>query len=99
MREQRFTSGRVLVTLFLLMVCIALPAFAQQSEITAKGPLVIHEFKHDTGPRLREVMPLLPEFGTPVEREIENHTVPNPFWSKEELRTRERADLVLQTAE
>src|ERR1035441_6066249 len=54
------------------MVCLALPTFAQQSKVVTKGPIVSKEFKHDTGPRLREVAPLLPEFGTPSEHEIEN---------------------------
>src|ERR1039458_7890682 len=31
------------------MVCLALPTFAQQSKVVTKGPMVIKEFKHDTG--------------------------------------------------
>src|ERR1035437_2293110 len=76
------------------MVCLALPTFAQQSKVVTKGPIVIKEFKHDTGPRLREVAPLLPEFGTPSEHEIENNVNPNHPWSN-----KVQKDPVLQTAE
>ncbi len=63
--------------------CLALPAFAQQSETATKGPIVIQEFKHDTGPLLREVAPLLPEFSAPSEHEIENNVVPSQRWSNQ----------------
>jgi hypothetical protein len=76
------------------MVCLALPTFAQQSKVVTKGPMVIKEFKHDTGPPLREVAPLLPEFGTPSEHEIENNVNPNHPWSN-----KVQKDPVLQTAE
>src|ERR1019366_5607075 len=68
----KVTTKRVAVVAFLTMACLALPTFAQQSKVVTKGPIVIKEFKHDTGPPLPEVAPLLPEFGTPSEHEIEN---------------------------
>src|SRR5271155_1028475 len=76
------------------MVCMALPMFAQQSKTVTKGPIVIKEFKHDTGPLLREVAPLLPEFGTSSEHEIENNVNPNHNWSN-----KVQKDTVLQTEE
>src|SRR5580704_2417977 len=45
-----------------------------------KGSIVIKEFKHDTGPVLREVAPLLPEFSPSAEREIKNNVNPNHRW-------------------
>lgn len=45
-----------------------------------KGPIVIREFKHDTGPLLRDVAPLFPEFGPQSEHEIENNVNPNHRW-------------------
>jgi Abnormal spindle-like microcephaly-assoc'd, ASPM-SPD-2-Hydin len=62
------------------LVCLALPMLAQQSPVVTKGPIVIHAFKHDLGPLLREVAPLLPEFSTPSEHEIENNVNPNHNW-------------------
>jgi hypothetical protein len=59
-----------------------------------KGPLVIREVKHDTGPLLREIAPLLPEFSTPSEHEIENNVNPNHHWSN-----RVQKDTMLQTEE
>src|SRR5271166_3960139 len=76
------------------IACMALPAFAQQSKTVAEGPIVIKELKHDTGPLLREIAPLLPEFGAPSEREIENNVNPNHNWSNQRQK-----DPVLQTAE
>jgi hypothetical protein len=73
---------------------LALPTFAQQSPVVTRGPIVIREFKHDTGPILREVAPLLPEFGTPSEHEIQNFDNPNHNW-----RNLTEPDPVLQTAE
>jgi hypothetical protein len=61
---------------------------------TQKGALVVREFKHDTGPLLREIAPLLPEFGVPSEREIENNVNPNHNWSSQVVN-----DPVLQTGE
>ena len=88
------TTKRVAEVTFLTMVCLALPTFPQQSKVVTKGPIVIKEFKHDTGPLLREVAPLLPEFGTPSEHEIENNVNPNNPWSN-----KVQKDPVLQTAE
>jgi len=59
-----------------------------------KGSVVIKEFKHDTGPVLREVAPLLPEFSPSGEREIQNHVNPNHRW-----RNRVERDRVLQREE
>jgi hypothetical protein len=73
------TIKRVAVVVFLAMFCLALPTFAQQSKTVTKGPIVIEEFKHDTGPSLREIAPLFPEYGTPKEHEIENMDNPNHF--------------------
>ena len=88
------TTKRGVVTAFLTLVCLALPAFAQkQSKTVTKGPIVIQEFKHDSGPLLREIAPLLPEFSMPSEHEIENNVNPNHNWKN--LRTPDR---VLQTA-
>ena len=88
-------NKRSLVTAFLMLVCLALPSFAQHSKVVTKGPIVINEFKHDTGPLLREIAPLLPEFSMPSEREIENGENPNhPFRNN-----KFRPDPVLQTAE
>ena len=45
-----------------------------------KGSIVIKESRHDTGPLLREIAPLLPEFNSPAEHEIENNVNPNHNW-------------------
>ncbi len=96
MKEATVTTKRVATLAFLTMVCLALPAFAQQSKkAAAKGPTVITEFKHDTGPLLREVAPLLPEFSLPSEHEIQNNDNPRNPWINRSL----RPDPVLQTAE
>src|ERR1700690_3091464 len=79
----------------LAIFCLALPTFAQQSKTVTKGPIVIQEYKHDTGPVLREVAPLFPEYGTPSQREIENPPNPNHVWSNNKF----QKDPVLQTAE
>ncbi len=85
---------RVVSAAFLAILCLALPAFAQQSKKVAKGPVVIQETKHDTGPVLREVAPLLPEFSLPSEHEIRNNDNPrNPWKNKAVL-----PDPVLQTS-
>ena len=94
MKEEKVTTKRVAVAAFLTIVCLALPTFAQHSKTVTKGPIVIKEFKHDTGPLLREIAPLLPEFGTPSEHEIQNNVNPNHHWSN-----RVQKDLVLQTEE
>ena len=57
-----------------------------------KGPVIISESQHDTGPVLREIAPLLPELSAPSEREIENNVNPNHNWS-----TLVPQDPVLQT--
>jgi hypothetical protein len=95
MKEEKVTTKRVAVAAFLTIVCLALPTFAQQSKTAAKGPLVIKEFKHDTGPLLREIAPLLPEFGTPSEHEIKNNDNPRNPWKNKAY----QPDPVLQTAE
>ena len=63
-----------------------------------KGPIVIKEFMHVTGPPLREVAPLLPTFSMPpqheIENEIENNVNPNHNWSNQVQK-----DPVLQTKE
>jgi hypothetical protein len=87
-------TKRIALAAFLMIVCLALPTFAQRSKTVTKGPVVIKEFKHDTGPLLREVAPLLPEFSTPSEHEIENNVNPNHNWSNKVLK-----DPVLQTEE
>ena len=70
-------SGIYLSAALLTLVGLASPALAQQSSVVTRGPIVIREFKHDTGPLLREVAPLLPEFSAPSEHEIENNVNPN----------------------
>jgi hypothetical protein len=91
------TAKRVGVGAFLMVVGLALPTFAQQSKTVAKGAVVIKEFKHDTGPVLREIAPLLPEYGTPPQHEIENKANPNHPWSNKKAEVEK--DAVLQTAE
>jgi hypothetical protein len=94
MTEEKVTTKRIALAAFLMIVCLALPTFAQRSKTVTKGPVVIKEFKHDTGPALREVAPLLPEFSTPSEHEIENNVNPNHKWSNQVQK-----DPVLQTEE
>jgi hypothetical protein len=94
MKEEKVTTKRVAVAAFLTIACLALPTFAQQSKTVTKGPIVIKEFKHDTGPLLREVAPLLPEYSLPSEHEIENNVNPNHNWSN-----KVQNDVVLQTEE
>ncbi len=88
------TTERFAAVAFLTIACLPLPLFAQQSKVVTKGPIVIQEFKHDTGPLLREVAPLLPEYSLPSEHEIENKNNPNHPWSNQVEK-----DPVLQTAE
>ncbi len=89
---------------FRSVLCLALSTFAQQSfaqesvqqsKTATKGPIVIKEFKHDTGPVLREIAPLLPEWGTPPRHEIENESNPNHPWNNKKV----EVDPALQTAE
>ncbi len=75
------TIKRAAVVAFLTVACLALPTFAQQSKTVQKGPVVIKEFKHDLGPVLREISPLLPAYGTPPRHEIENPAIPHN-WSQ-----------------
>ena len=86
------TIKRGVLTAFLTILCLALPTFAQNAKTVTKGPIVIKEFKHDTGPVLREIAPLLPEFNAPSEHEIENNANPNHNWSNQVQK-----DPVLQT--
>jgi hypothetical protein len=88
------TIKRGMVTAILTITCLALPAFAKQAKTVTKGPIVIQEFKHDTGPLLREIAPLLPEYSMPSEHEIENMDNPNHPWSNEV-----KPDAVLQRPE
>jgi hypothetical protein len=94
MKEEKVTTKRIAVAAFLTIFCLALPTFAQQSKTVTKGPIVIKEFKHDTGPLLREVAPLLPEYSLPSEHEIQNNVNPNHNWSN-----KVQKDPVLQTEE
>jgi len=107
MTEKCLTINRVAARAFvamvwLAMVCLALPTFAQQSKTVSQGPEVIKEFKHDSGPLLREIAPLLPEFSAPIEREIENHVGPvqhfnHPLVQKDEVLQTEDKSPRLQT--
>jgi hypothetical protein len=58
------------------LFCLALPAFANNGKTVAKGPFVTSDSHHDTGPLLREIAPLLPEFNPQTYREIDNHEDP-----------------------
>ena len=92
------TLFAVLVSAFVL--CSSLVSWSQRTSANKpvlqshQGPIVIKEFKHDTGPRLREIVPLFSEFGAPSEHEIENNVNPNHNWSSQVQK-----DPVLQTAE
>src|SRR5271165_7524379 len=94
MKEEQVTNKRMVVAAFLTIVCLALPTFAQQSKASTRA-VVIPEFKHDTGPILREIAPLFPEYGTPSEHEIDNKDNPNHPWANKPV----EKDPVLQTAE
>jgi len=94
-KEETVITKRVAVVAFLMAFCLALPTFAQQSKTVTKGPIVIKESKHDTGPILREIQPLLAEWGTPQEHEIDNRDNPNHPWSNKPV----EKDPVLQTPE
>jgi Protein of unknown function (DUF1573) len=91
----KVTTKRVAVLAVLTILCLALPTFAKQAKTVTKGPIVIQEFKHDTGPLLREVAPLLPEYGTPSEHEIPNKENPNNPWKNNPY----QEDTVLQRPE
>ncbi|HTR26490.1 MAG TPA: choice-of-anchor D domain-containing protein [Terriglobales bacterium] len=79
------TTKRAVVAalLGLAFIFAAMPGFAKNAKTVTKGPIVINEFKHDTGPLLREIAPLLPEYSMPSEHEIENMDNPNHPWSNE----------------
>ncbi len=94
MKGELVKIKHVSIVAFLIVLCLALPTFAQQAKTVTKGPIVIQEVKHDTGPVLREVAPLFAEYGVPAEHEIENPRNPNHPWSDKVER-----DPVLQTAE
>jgi hypothetical protein len=94
-KEKKVTIKRVAVLTLLTVFCLTLPTFAQQSKTVTKGPVVIKEFKHDTGPILREIAPLLPEWGTPPQHEIDNRDNPNHPWNNKPV----EKDPVLQRAE
>src|SRR5580658_8337014 len=76
LKETKVTK-RAAVVAFLVVACLALPIFAQQSKPVQKGAVVVKEFKHDLGPVLREIAPLLPAYGTPPLHEIENPAIPH----------------------
>jgi hypothetical protein len=86
-----FQKSKVLFRLVALMLACSMAALPQTVQ---KGATVVREFKHDTGPILREIAPLLPEFGSPSEHEIENNVNPNHKWSN-----LIQKDPVLQTPE
>ena len=84
-------NGKSKVVLFTLALMLAASLLAWPQAVQ-KGATVVRESKHDTGPLLREVAPLLPEFGPPSEHEIENKVNPNHKWSNQL-----QPDPVLQT--
>ena len=101
------SKAALLIAVFVL--CSSLASWAQMAPaneptqpaalsgsrtLSHKGAIVIKEFKHDTGPLLREIAPLLPEFSPPSEHEIENNVNPNHNWSNQV-----QEDPVLQTEE
>ncbi|MFZ1916398.1 MAG: choice-of-anchor D domain-containing protein [Terriglobales bacterium] len=91
------TIKRGVVTTVLTLFCLALPAFTQNTtNVVTKGPIVTRDAKHVTGPLLREIAPLLPEFNVPPFHEIENGENPNwQEWSKRPF----QPDPALQTRE
>jgi hypothetical protein len=91
-RGGKVTAKRIAVVTFLMVVGLTLPTFAQQSKTVQKGPVVIKEFKHDLGPVLREIAPLLPAYGTPPLHEIENPAIPH-----NQKQRKVQKDPVLQT--
>ena len=78
------TIKRGALTAVLTLFCLALPAFTQNTaKIVTKGPIVTKDAKHVTGPLLREIAPLLPEFNPQPFHEVENGENPNwQEWSK-----------------
>ncbi len=77
------TTKRGVVTAILVLFCLALPAFANSPKTVIKGPFVTTDSHHDTGPLLREIAPLLPEFNPQTYREIDNGEDPRfGEWTK-----------------
>jgi hypothetical protein len=77
------TTKRGIVTAALVLICLALPAFANKAKSVTKGPFVTTDVQHDTGPLLREIAPLLPEFNPQTYREIDNGEDPRfGEWTK-----------------
>ena len=75
------TTRRGVLTAVLALFCLVLPAFTQNTaQVVTKGPIITKDAKHATGPLLREIAPLLPEFNTPPLHEIENGE--NPRWQE-----------------
>ena len=66
------TTKRGIVTAVLVLICLALPAFANKTKTVTNGPIVTTDVQHDTGPLLREIAPLLPEFNPQTYHEIDN---------------------------
>ena len=81
-------------TLIVLIALTLASSLLAGSQTIKTGATTIREVKHDTGPLLREIAPLLPEFAPPSEREIENNVNPNRKWNNQIEK-----DAVLQTAE
>jgi len=75
-RRKQVTTKRASITAVLVLCCLTLPAFAGNAKVAIKGPIVTTDARHDTGPLLREVAPLLPEFNPQTYREIDNHEDP-----------------------
>ena len=99
-------SKAALICLLLILIFVlasSLVSWSQAAPVVGTSDLqtnnhqraaVVTEFTHDTGPLLREIAPLLPEFGTPAEHEIENNVNPNHNWSNQV-----QSDPVLQSAD
>ncbi len=83
---QRVAAGVFLMVFGLAEASFAQPSFAQQSGTVAGESVVIHETKHDTGPLLREVAPLMPQYGAPSEHEIQNMDNPNRAWDRKSVK-------------
>ena len=91
--EEKLIAKQAAAVVFLAAAFLTWPAFAQQPKAVQTGAIVVKEFKHDTGPVLREIAPLLPEYGTPPLHEIENPVIRHNWSAQLEK------DPVLQTAE
>ena len=71
------TTKRVVVLAVLDRVLFGTPDVRSTAKTVTKGPIVTQDSHHDTGPLLREIAPLLPEFNPPTYHEIDNHGNPN----------------------